>query len=173
MLYNLRDECGVSTSDLSHDPFQQVDEASIHPVLPEYTDSSAEWGDIRFDHTESSMDGPKDEEDNEQVMSVPEPFKVRSTRFLARGKEHGHEREKHDISRPSRTRDEVCQQPPLESQVVLSSQLGEIVPVGDGMDPGEEDDRIRNNWQILVGMSTCSSGRRTLVESDILVCRIN
>jgi hypothetical protein len=63
MLNDLRNVRLVSSSDLAGDSLQQVDEASIHPVFPENTDSITEGCKIRLNHTEGSVDGPEDEED--------------------------------------------------------------------------------------------------------------
>jgi len=104
----------VSASDFPQGPFKQIDKSTIHPVLPENANASAEWRNIWFDHTESSMNRPKDKEDDEQVVCVPESFKVCSARLLDGCEEHGHEGEEHDISRPSGTCGKVCEQPSLE-----------------------------------------------------------
>jgi len=65
MLNDFRYVCLVSSSNFAGNALAKVRESTIHPVLPEDTDSIAEGRKIGFDHTEGAVNGPKDEEDDE------------------------------------------------------------------------------------------------------------
>ncbi len=144
MLNHLGDVRLVLSSDLSCDSFGQVDISTIHPVLPEYTngtgsDANAVGSEVGLDHAESPVDGPEQEEDDEHVVSIPEPLEVGTAHLLHRSNHHAHESDQHDISRPAGARDEVGHQPSTKTQVVLGRDLGKVVPVRNGVYPGEED----------------------------------
>lgn len=92
----------MAPSYFTSDSFGEVDEASNHPVLVEHADAVAVWFPVVLDHTELAMDGPEDEEDDEEMVGVPESLKVCSARFLDRCHDHCHERSEHNIPGPSR-----------------------------------------------------------------------
>ena len=67
--------------------FHQVDVAAIHPVLPEDADGGStktdtEWCGVWLNHAERSVDRPEYEEDDEEVVGVPEAFEVSSSVLL-------------------------------------------------------------------------------------------
>lgn len=99
------------------------------------------------------MDGPEDEEDDEHVVGVPESLVVGSSRLLNRSEDHAHERNQHNVSSPAGAGGEVGKQPAIDSQVVLNGHLRKVVPVSNGVSPGEKHNR---------------PGRRD-VEGDVLV----
>lgn len=80
------------------------------------------------------------------MVHRPETLVICSARFLNRRKDHSHESYQHDITRPARTRLEIGQKPAFEAKLLFGRQLGEVVPMGDGMDPGKEDDGIRDDY---------------------------
>lgn len=139
MLDNLRDECLVPSPDLARYAFKQIHKSTQHPVLPENTDAVAEGFKIRFDHTERSMDGPEDEEYDEKVMSIPESLKVGPSRFLHGREHHRHKRNQHNVSAPPGPRQEISSNEAFEANSVHGGEFGQIVPVCDGVDPGEKD----------------------------------
>lgn len=158
VLDDLGDVRLVLAADLSGDPLGEVDEATVHPVLPKDTnsrraDGDAEGGEVRLDHAESAVDGPENKEDDEQVVRVPEALEIGAARLFDRGGYHGHECSEHHVAGPARSCNKVGKQPAFEAEVVLCRQLSEIVPVGNRVDPGEED----------------NGPRYGLVESDVLV----
>jgi hypothetical protein len=69
----------VSSANFACNALAEVSESTVHPVLPENTDAIAEGRKVGFDHAESSVDGPKDEEDDEEVVHVPKALKVCSS----------------------------------------------------------------------------------------------
>lgn len=93
MLNDLRDIRLVSPSYFTRNALSQVRESTIHPILPEDTDTVAKWRKVGFDHAESTMDGPEDEEHDEEVMRVPEALKVRPSRLFRSGERDRHQRE--------------------------------------------------------------------------------
>lgn len=86
------------------------------------------------------MNGPEKEEDHKHVMSVPEALIVSTSRLFDRGDDHSHERSQHDVSSPARTRHKVGQQPSVDAQVILGGDLSKVDPMGNRVDPREEDD---------------------------------
>lgn len=144
VLNNLCDVCPVAAAHLTSNTLSQVDEAAVHPVLPEDSNgrgsnAGAEGSDVWLDHAESSMNRPEEEEHDEHVVGVPESLKVRSSRLLHGGENHAHQRNEHDIARPSWPRHKVGYQPAVDAQLVLDSDLRKVVPMGNGVDPGPED----------------------------------
>jgi len=115
MLNDFGDVCFMSATDLASDAFSQVRESTIHPVFPEDTDAVAEWRKVGFDHAEGAMDGPEDEEDNEEVVHVPEALKVCAPCLFHCREHHGHQRNQHDVSTPSGTRSKVGENEAHES----------------------------------------------------------
>jgi hypothetical protein len=106
-----------------------------------------------LDHAESTVDGPKEEEKDEHVVGVPETFIVGPARFLDRSHDHAHQSKQHHVAGPAWTGDKVSQQPSVDAEIVLGRNLGEVVPVSDGVHPRPEDNGPGNS----------------LVESDVLV----
>jgi hypothetical protein len=82
VLNDLGDVCLVSSTDLTRNTLTEVCESTVHPVLPEDTDTIAKGRKVGLDHAEGTVDGPEDEEDDEEVVSVPEALKVGSSRLL-------------------------------------------------------------------------------------------
>lgn len=153
MLDDLRHVRSVAATHLPRKPLRQIDEPTEHPVLPENTDSRAKGRDIWSHHAEGTVDGPEDEEQDEEVVGVPESFVVGATRLLHGGQDHGGDDNDEDVAAPARTGLEVELRKALESNVVLRRELGNIVQMGDGVQPGEEEDRPRHE----------------LVEGDVLI----
>ncbi len=103
MLYDFRDVRLMLAPYLTSNALQQVNVASIHPVLPEYSDGSRSNADtvrceIGLNHAEGTVDGPEYEEYDKHVMCVPESFEVGSACFLYRCNHHAHECNQHDIT---------------------------------------------------------------------------
>lgn len=145
MLNDLCDVCPVTTSHLACDTLGQVNETAVHPVLPEDSNSrcanaGAERCNIWLNHAESSVDGPEEEENDEHVVSIPEALKVCSSRLLGRRENHTHQRNKHDIASPTRSRHKIGNQPAVDTKLVLDGDLGKVIPVSNGMDPRPEND---------------------------------
>lgn len=158
MLDDLGDVRLVSSADLARDALGQVDKAAVYPVLPEdayggRADGDAEGRRVGLDHAEGAVDGPEDKEHDEHVVRVPEALVVGAPRLLDRRQHHAHERHEHDVPAPPGTRRQVGGEKSVEAEVVLGRDLREVVPVRDGVDPGEEDD----------------GPRRRDVEGDVLV----
>jgi hypothetical protein len=82
----------MSSPDLTGDTFGQVRESTVHPVLPKDTDTIAERRKIRLDHTERSVNRPENEEDDEEVVHVPEAFEVCATGLFRCCDGNGHQR---------------------------------------------------------------------------------
>ena len=82
MLNDFADVGLVATTNLPHDTFCQVDKTTPHPVLIEDTSTETEWSVVSLDHAESSVDRPEDEEDDKEVMGVPESLVVFTARLL-------------------------------------------------------------------------------------------
>lgn len=147
----------VSSSYFTGNSLGQVRKSTIHPVLPEDTDTVAEGRKVGLNHAEGSVDGPEDEEDDEQMVHVPETFEVGATSLLRSRDSDRHERSQHNVTTPSRSSCKVGKDKAHESQVIGSRKLGKVVPMGDSVDPREEDDRPGDQ----------------LVEGDVLVERNN
>lgn len=141
MLDDFRNKSFMSSSHLSSNPLGQIKECSVHPVLPENSDSSTERSEVRLDHAESSVNRPKYEEYNEEVVSVPKSFEVRPSWLFHRRKYHGHQSKEHHISSPSWSRYEVCKKPSWETELVRCSQSCKVDPMSNRMDPAKKYDR--------------------------------
>lgn len=75
------------SANLSRNPLRQVDESSVHPVLPKHAnrrrpDAGTERRHVRLNHAERSVDGPEEEEDDEHVVSIPKSLVVGASRLL-------------------------------------------------------------------------------------------
>ena len=135
VLNDLRDVRLVSSSDFARNTLSQIRKSAIHPVLPEDANAITERCEVGLDHAESAVDRPEDEEDNEQVVGVPEAFEVCSSRLLCCRECYGHQGKQHDISTPARACCEVGKDEAHESQVVAGRESCEIVPVRDSVHP--------------------------------------
>lgn len=153
VLNNLGNVCLVLPAHFTCYSLGQVEETTVHPILPENTDGVAVGCKVRTNHTESSMDGPHNEEDDEEVMGIPETLVICTARLLNGGEDHGHQSNKHDITGPSGPSDQVGKEEADEAKVVGGRETAQVDPVSDGVDPGEEDDGPSNK----------------LVEGDVLV----
>lgn len=145
VLDNLGDVRLVLATDLAGNALGEIGKSSVHPVLPEHTDGrgadrNAERREVGLDHAEGTVDGPEKEEDDEHVVRVPEPLVVRPPCLFDRSDHHASQRDQHDIASPTGTRDKVGQQPAVDTEVVLGCNLGEVVPVGNGVHPRPEED---------------------------------
>ncbi len=130
----------MPTTYFSEYSLDQVHKPTIHPVLPEHARSRTEWCCICLDHAECSMNGPEDEEYDEQMMREPETLMVLPLESFQRSDQHGHQDREHDISRPPWAGSEIDKKKSFEALIALGSQLCKVVPVSNCMDPGEEDD---------------------------------
>lgn len=101
MLDDLRDVRLVSSSYFTGDTFGQVGKSTVHPVLPEDTNTIAERCKVGLNHAEGSMNRPEDEEHNEQMVHVPEAFEVCATSLLRSCNRDRVERNQHDVTAPS------------------------------------------------------------------------
>lgn len=101
MLDDLGDVRLVSSSYFTGDALGEVRKSTVHPVLPEDTDTVAEGRKVGLNHAEGSVDGPEDEEDDEQMVHVPETFEVRATSLLRSRDSDGHECSQHNVTAPS------------------------------------------------------------------------
>jgi len=153
VLDDLGDVGLVPAPDFTRDALGKVREASDKPVLVENADAVAVGCTIILDHAEFAVDRPKDEEDDEHVMRIPKPFIVRPARLLDGRQDHGHERDQHEVARPTGPRDELGQDEADEAKLPFGRQLGIVVPVRKRVDPGEEKNRPGDQ----------------LVEGDVLV----
>jgi hypothetical protein len=140
MLNNLRDVRLVSSSNLAGDTLSQVRESTVHPVLPEDTNAVAERRKVGRDHAEGAVDRPEEEEDNEKVMGVPEALKVLPACLLRRCERNRHQSNQHNVAAPSRAGSKVGQDETHEPEVVRCGELGQVVPMCDCVNPGEEYD---------------------------------
>ena len=90
------------------------------------------------------MELPVDEEDNEQMVGVPEALEMSPTPLLHRKPDHDSEREPHDPSRDTRTSRKVGQQkddePLLGRFSRLDGEVCEVEHVRDSVNDRPEDD---------------------------------
>ena len=73
-------------------------------------------------------------------MNVPEPFKVFATGFFNCSEDHGHEGDEHDVACCTRAGAEVGKEPPFDASIRGDGETGKVYPMGNGVDPCEEDD---------------------------------
>jgi hypothetical protein len=140
MLNDLGNVRLVSSTDLTGDTLGQVCKPTVHPVLPEDTNTVAERRKVGRDHAKGAVNGPEKEENDEEVVRVPEALEVCATCFLRRCERDGHERDQHDVTAPARTSRKVGKDEAHESQVVRCGESCQVVPMGDRVNPGEEYD---------------------------------
>lgn len=92
------------------------------------------------------MELPVDEEDDEEVVGVPEPLKVGPAAFLERKPDHHAERDGHDPARRTGTGEEVCTEEdgdPGEGggrDGVLHGEARKVDHVREDVDGGADDD---------------------------------
>ncbi|KAK5630382.1 hypothetical protein RRF57_006097 [Xylaria bambusicola] len=96
VLDDLGDVRLMAAAHLSRDALCEVDEATVHPILPENADGrradrDTERRRVWLDHAEGAMDRPEQEEDDEHVVRVPETLVVSPTGLLDRCEHHAHE----------------------------------------------------------------------------------
>ena len=139
MLNDFRNKRLVSPSNLPRDAFAKIRKSTQHPVLPENANAVAEGLKVGPDHTEGSVDGPEDKKYNEQVVGVPESLKVGPSRLLHGGKHDSHERNQHNVSAPSGPRQQIRANEAFEPELLPGGKSGQVIPVRNGVDPGEED----------------------------------
>lgn len=73
------------------------------------------------------------------MVHVPETLEVCATSLFRRRERDGHQTEQHNVTTPTGTRCEVGQDETHESELVACREPGEIVPVSNRVDPGEEN----------------------------------
>ena len=101
VLDNLADEGLVLSAHLTPPAFAEVEDSAKHPELPEHADTIAKRFTVGFDHAEGAVEGPEEEEDQEQVVRVPEPLEVGLFRLFEGRAGHGREADEHDIAGPA------------------------------------------------------------------------
>lgn len=129
----------MPSPDLTRDTLSEVRESTVHPVLPEDTDTVAERRKVGLNHAKGSVDRPEDEEDDEEVVHVPETLKVCATSLFRCRDRNRHQTDQHDITTPTGTSSKVGEDETHEPEIVDGREAGKIVPVSNGVDPGEED----------------------------------
>ena len=134
----------VSSTNLTRNTLAQVSKSAPHPVLPENTDTVAERRKVRLDHAEGSVDGPEEEEDGEEMMGVPEAFELGTSVLFGCCPSHGRECNQHDVSCPSGTCCEICEEEAHETELVSHCEHPQIPPMRNRVDPGKEEDRPAN-----------------------------
>jgi hypothetical protein len=163
VLNNLVDVGDVAGADFTKDTLKDPDDTTNEPVAPENSDGieGTERRPIRLDHAEHAMQLPKDEEDDEKVVGVPEPLEV-GTAFLLEGKpDHGTKDYPHKPTGDEGTNLEVSQDAIgelLTERLALSivdGKTNEIYSVGKSMNNTPPEDRKAGG----------------LVECDVLVER--
>ena len=106
----------------------------------------AERRTVGLDHAEHTVQLPVEEEDEEQVVRVPEALKVRATRFLSSVPSHDDKRSGHDPASDTGTGGEVGDEEDDEAvarrsgERVGKGELGEVDHVRGDVDEGEEAD---------------------------------
>jgi hypothetical protein len=140
MLNDLGDVRLVASTNLTRDTLAQIRKSSVHPVLPENTDTIAEGRKVRLDHAERTVDGPEQEEDGEEVVRVPEALELGSSLLLGCSPCHGCERSQHDVASPSRACCEVGKKEADEAELVGLGKHPQISPMRNRVNPGEEED---------------------------------
>ncbi len=141
MLNHFGNICLMPPTNFSQNSFDEIGKASIHPEFPERTGALTKWAGICFDHTESSVDRPENEEDDKKVMRVPKALEIRTPKPLHRRYHHQHQANEHDVSRPAGTSGEVGREEPFKPLFIVLRELREIVPMRTGMEPSKEDNR--------------------------------
>lgn len=86
------------------------------------------------------MKAPGKEKHEKKMMHIPESLEICATGFLDGGEDHCHERDEHDVACCSWSRAEVCEEETYDAGFSGYGEAGKVYPVGDGVDPGKEDD---------------------------------
>jgi hypothetical protein len=161
VLNDLGDVGTVTGANFTKDTLGNPDYTTDDPVTPENTNSVVRTvrRPIRLEHTEHSVELPVDEEDDEQVVGVPELFKVLSSLVLTsvpshRSKRHPHKPTSDGWTRLNTNEQEVNHSLPSGSRRVNGNPY-DIDDMGECVDK-----RPDNN-----GPSYC------LMEGDVLVER--
>lgn len=71
MLNYLADICLMLPTNFPHSSLPEIEQASDHPEFPENTNTITERWAIRLDHTEGAMEGPEEEEYEEEMVRIP------------------------------------------------------------------------------------------------------
>lgn len=140
MQNHLTDKRLMPPPNLPRNPLPQIAKTPIHPILPKNPNPITERRKIRLNHTKRPMNRPKHKKNHKQMMRIPKPFKIRPPIFLRRGPSHGHQSDQHDVACPAGAGEQIGADEALETEAIYGGEFGEVVPVGDGVDPGEEDD---------------------------------
>lgn len=119
MLDDLGDIRPVPATNLTHDPLGQVGNRAIDPVLVEAAVSGAERLEVCRNHAENAMDRPEHEEDDEQMVQIPEPLEIRTTGLLDGRTHHHHQCDQHDPAGPGRARQEARTEETNEALAIL------------------------------------------------------
>lgn len=139
----------MSSPDLSHQPLEKIDSSTPNEVQVEGTITEIVWLGVRRNHTPDTVQCPEEEEDNKQMVRVPESFIVRPAGLLNGSKHHGHESNRDDPSCPGRAQKETNVKEAPETHATLGSQLGCIVQVGNRVNPCEEDNGPGDNYKMI------------------------
>ena len=164
VLNDLGDVRLVLSPNFTGDTLSQVGKSTVHPVLPKDTDTIAEGRKVWLNHAEGSVNGPEDEEDDEEMVHVPETFKVCTTSLFRSSQCDCHKRNQHDITTPTRSSSKVGEDEAHESKLVACRESGQIVPMCNRVHPGEEyngpSDELMEG-DILVERNNVVQGRTT------------
>jgi len=154
MLDDFGDVGDMTRADFTEDTLIDEDDATRKPVAPKDTDGveRALVTRVRLDHAEHAVQLPADEEDDEQVMCVPELLEVaRGTATLLPGKpNHNSEASGHDPTGDAGSRHKVSfEEDDAGARAAGGSsdretQPGKVDHVGEGMDGGKEHNRPRS-----------------------------
>ena len=75
-------------------------------------------------------------------MNRPEALVVDVTSDGCGGDCDGNETDQHEVARPARAGSEVGEKKAANAELVLGRETSKVVPMGDGVDGGEEDDGV-------------------------------
>jgi hypothetical protein len=127
-------------TDLSKKTFGKVEYAADEPVLPKDADAGTKWWGIGFDHAECTVETPGEEEDEHEMVRVPEPLIVFATGFLEGCEGHGHETDEHHVASRAGTGAKIDEKKSFDARFRVNCEAGKVDPVSDCMDPGKEHD---------------------------------
>lgn len=125
-------------------PQQKKEERKkTNPKDTDGVERAVRWG-VGFNHAEHAVELPVDEENNKEMVGVPETLKVSPTPLLHRKPDHNPQGEPHDPPRDPRPGCEVGQQKdnePLLGRICRrNSEICKVKHVGNCVDDGPEDD---------------------------------
>lgn len=123
----------VSATDFTRGSLSKVRKSTVHPVFPENTNAIAKGRKIRLDQAEGTVNGPENEEDNEQMMGIPKSFELGPSVFLCCGDDHGGQGNQHDITGPSGTGSKVGKKETNETEVPIVSKDPQVPPMRNGV----------------------------------------